>query len=90
MPAPPYSSSTVMPSRPRSPELRATDPSGTSLSRSMSAARGAISSAAKPRPVAQHVGGLAEVEIQAGKAVRQGRHRVYTYSSDACISDVII
>jgi hypothetical protein len=58
MPAPPYSSSTVMPSRPSVAEL-APQVCGNSLSRSISAARGAISATiqllnrqAMPRSVA--------------------------------------
>src|SRR5580698_3028009 len=46
MPAPPYSSSTVIPSTPRSPNLRHRS-AGNALSLSIAAARGAISSAAK-------------------------------------------
>src|SRR3712207_1458185 len=46
MPAPPYSSSTVTPSTPRSPSLRQRS-AGNSLRASISAARGAISAAAK-------------------------------------------
>ena len=52
MPAPPYSSSTVMPSTPRSPNLRHRS-IGNALSRSIAAARGAISSAAKASTVAR-------------------------------------
>src|SRR5579863_5380007 len=52
MPAPPYSSSTVIPSTPRSPNLRHRS-TGNALSRSMSAARGAISSPAKASTVAR-------------------------------------
>ena len=52
MPAPPYSSSAVMPSTPRSPNFRHSS-FGNSLVRSISAARGAISSAAKLRTVSR-------------------------------------
>src|ERR1700712_5290349 len=50
MPAPPYSSSTVTPSTPRSPSLRQRS-AGNSLSRSIAAARGAISTAANASTV---------------------------------------
>ena len=71
MAAPPYSSSTVTPSSPRSPSLRHRS-IGKALLRSISAARGAISPAAKLlHRLAQHVQGFPEAEIQAGKA---GKH----------------
>src|SRR5262245_38938402 len=54
MPAPPYSSSTVIPNRPRSPNLGHRS-RGNSLSRSMRAARGAIASAAKSATVARRI-----------------------------------
>src|SRR5258706_2203443 len=51
---PPYSSSTVMPSTPRLPRLRHNS-LGNSLARSMAAARGAISRAAKLATVSRRI-----------------------------------
>ena len=69
MPAPPYSSVTVTPSSPTEPSFGHRS-AGNSLAASIAAARGAISSAAKILDhIAQHVGRLAEVEVQAAHLV---------------------
>ena len=65
MPVPPYSSSTVMPSSPSWPSLGHRS-RGNSLERSISAARGAISRAAKRgHRLAQDVDGFAQLEVEA-------------------------
>ena len=69
MPAPPYSSSTVMPSTPRSPNLRHRS-AGNALSRSIvgGARRDLVGGKGLDRGT-QHVGRLAEVEVEAGQAI---------------------
>src|SRR4051812_12678549 len=74
-PAPPYSSPTVIPRSPRSPSLPQRS-AGKTLSRSMSAARGAISSAAKARTVSRNMSIVSprskfNPEVMAGRSLAQ-------------------
>ena len=71
MPAPPYSSSTVMPSTPRVAELAPQVHRERIVAVDLRGARRDLVGGEGLDRGAQHVGRLAEVEIQAGQTVRQ-------------------
>ena len=77
MPVPPYSSSTVMPSRPRSPILRHRSGGKLVVAVDLGRARRDLGGGELPHGLAQHVDRLAVVEVEGGKSsmsVSRNRH----------------